>query len=1583
MRKIKKILSLVMSLVMVVSLFTGIDITSVAEATKLMCDADGDGYTTSADARLVLRYAAKLEKLPDDISNIDIDADEIIRAYDAREILKASAMLVNIENAAPVRTYLDEERYDDVMFNPYISEQNEGTITVSLSAENLTGTQNGNLFFTYDPEVFEFVEITPNAAGEFTPAAGNHENGKISFAFIFIEALTTSDVALCEITFNVLKYEKTTLECSVGTWDGSPAPIDFSYEINPCIGHEDWDEDGVCDNCSEALSYIRLSADNTEINSGEEFTVTVSVDNAKGLKDGSVRLYESWDDEFEIVKYEFNENLTFSEDEYYSYRFDFSFDEAVQSESVDIVTVTYKPLVFDKFIKINLSVDISDLVMYKDYESISIDVICPHENTTEHPEKAPDCTGYGYTAGVFCEDCKQWVSGHQHIVIPGYGHKDHDEDGICDNCSEVLSYIRLTADKTEVNPGEEFTVTVSVDNAKGLKDGSVSFAYSWADETEYEIVSYEFNENLTYEETDSYYFDFSFDEAVQSDSVDIATVTYKPLIFDEFSMSFYVRTSDLVMYDDYEYISIDVICSHENVSEKPEEAPSCTNNGYTAGEQCDDCGEWISGHDWISSLDGHVDEDNDSICDVCGSPATLKVGKNIISSAFGDNKFKFKAEQAGLYKIEYSSDLYFNGDYYEDFSWNNLICFSENDSMTFDVDLRYYEEETYFINITLVDDSIKGHSDKNHNGDCDNCSRSGYSEDFVSFEINGSECTLTRGYEVFYLGYRIPSTDGGGAYIPYEECSMTTRIWDRYELWLYPNYIEYDEEYNGTKYAITEISEGAFVEFGEMEYIVIPRTVRTIGDYAVGYTAKSPDAKIENFVIYGYKDSAAEKYAEDNGFEFRVLYDYEVVDEEVVITEICDLFTINDIASTIDGYPVTTIGENCFADHGLDYLYLPENITTIKAGAFKNNGISYIEIFATLKTVENGAFEGCGEISINYYGTPEQWNVISIGENNDSFRNAKVTFRGTGHKDFDYTIEDGTVRIDYVNYDADFENLVVPETLDGYSVTELNVGYQEYNSEYYPCDYYQITIPASVTIIQNESIGFGFDWTFEEFGLIPGFKIIGVPGSYAEIYANENGITFEALPEVPDEPTTEEPTTEEPTTEAPTTEEPTTEEPTTEEPTTEPADHTHDYVTVVTAPTCTEKGFTTYTCACGETYVDDYVDTIGHRDSDFDSLCDNCSVDGYSIMDFIIESNDETGKIVGYELIFIMNGGTPIIGDVISPYYTNVWEYCYVSDTDKTVHVTSIEDGAFIGLNAMKQIIIPASVISIGDYSIGYTAMSPEAKIEGLVICGYPGTAAEEYANENGIIFKSLADEPTTEEPTTEEPTTEEPTTMKPETEVPTTEPTTKEPETEPTTEEPTTEEPTTEEPTTEEPTTKEPETQAPTTEKPSERPSTDGPAIDGPATDGPATDGPTEKPVSDKLEVKDDTVKVDNTAKVSTVNTKSSANDILKSVKNEKVSIVDKDGKAISGDALVGTGAKIQIKDNSGKVISTYTVCVPTDVDGNGKTTAADARLALRGSAKLEKVEGVYATASDMNADGKITAADARKILRISAGLE
>ena len=43
-----------------------------------------------------------------------------------------------------------------------------------------------------------------------------------------------------------------------------------------------------------------------------------------------------------------------------------------------------------------------------------------------------------------------------------------------------------------------------------------------------------------------------------------------------------------------------------------------------------------------------------------------------------------------------------------------------------------------------------------------------------------------------------------------------------------------------------------------------------------------------------------------------------------------------------------------------------------------------------------------------------------------------------------------------------------------------------------------------------------------------------------------------------------------------------------------PAEHVHNYESAVTPPTCTVDGYTTYTCACGDSYVGDTVTAPGH-----------------------------------------------------------------------------------------------------------------------------------------------------------------------------------------------------------------------------------------------------------------------------------------------------------------------------------------------------------------------------------------------------
>ncbi len=51
----------------------------------------------------------------------------------------------------------------------------------------------------------------------------------------------------------------------------------------------------------------------------------------------------------------------------------------------------------------------------------------------------------------------------------------------------------------------------------------------------------------------------------------------------------------------------------------------------------------------------------------------------------------------------------------------------------------------------------------------------------------------------------------------------------------------------------------------------------------------------------------------------------------------------------------------------------------------------------------------------------------------------------------------------------------------------------------------------------------------------------------------------------------------------------------------------HDYVDSITAPTCTEQGYTTHTCkVCGDSYVDTYVPALGH-DFGADGNAEKCS----------------------------------------------------------------------------------------------------------------------------------------------------------------------------------------------------------------------------------------------------------------------------------------------------------------------------------------------------------------------------------------
>ena len=72
--------------------------------------------------------------------------------------------------------------------------------------------------------------------------------------------------------------------------------------------------------------------------------------------------------------------------------------------------------------------------------------------------------------------------------------------------------------------------------------------------------------------------------------------------------------------------------------------------------------------------------------------------------------------------------------------------------------------------------------------------------------------------------------------------------------------------------SVTSIGAYAFRDCLNLKTITIPDSVTSIGDFALGYYYIIYDYyymfKDDGFTIYGKKDSAAEKYAADNGFKF-------------------------------------------------------------------------------------------------------------------------------------------------------------------------------------------------------------------------------------------------------------------------------------------------------------------------------------------------------------------------------------------------------------------------------------------------------------------------------------------------------------------------------------------------------------------------------------------------------------------------------------------------------------------------------------------------------------------------------------------
>jgi chitodextrinase len=89
--------------------------------------------------------------------------------------------------------------------------------------------------------------------------------------------------------------------------------------------------------------------------------------------------------------------------------------------------------------------------------------------------------------------------------------------------------------------------------------------------------------------------------------------------------------------------------------------------------------------------------------------------------------------------------------------------------------------------------------------------------------------------------------------------------------------------------------------------------------------------------------------------------------------------------------------------------------------------------------------------------------------------------------------------------------------------------------------------------------------------------------------------------------------------------------------------HTHSYDAVVTVPSCTENGYTTYICGCGDTYVADEVEATGHLYEET-VIVPTCTSTGYTVFTCSNcgDSYEVEDDVLGHEI-------TKVIAETVAP----------------------------------------------------------------------------------------------------------------------------------------------------------------------------------------------------------------------------------------------------------------------------------------------------------------------------------------------
>ena len=347
--------------------------------------------------------------------------------------------------------------------------------------------------------------------------------------------------------------------------------------------------------------------------------------------------------------------------------------------------------------------------------------------------------------------------------------------------------------------------------------------------------------------------------------------------------------------------------------------------------------------------------------------------------------------------------------------------------------------------------------------------------------------------------------------------------------------------------SVTSIGQSAFYKCESLTSVTIPGSVTRIGEYAFSKCESLTSVTIPNSVTsigWGAFSNCAAltgiRVAEGNSH-------YSSDASGVLFSK--DKTTLVQCPGAFSGSyaipnSVTSIGDSAFSGcSSLTSVTIPDSVTSIGKWAFSEcKSLTSVTIPGSVTSIGVGAFASC--TSLTGIWVAEGSSHYASDASGVLFNKDMTTLVQCPGAFAAYTIPDSVTRIGEraFYYCTSLTSVTIPN-----SVTSIDDG------TFASCtSLTSVTIPNSVTY-------FG-EWAFDDCTSLTDVYYAGSKAQWKAIGISHSGnddlltanIHYNYV------------------------------------------SHTHSYKDVVTAPTCTEKGYTTHTCSCGDSYVDTYVDALGH-----------------------------------------------------------------------------------------------------------------------------------------------------------------------------------------------------------------------------------------------------------------------------------------------------------------------------------------------------------------------------------------------------